>query len=155
MKKITSTVRPEYRDLPPLMHQPRQPHYWEDWQKPDGSEIVSPVSLVAEVDLYPLSMSEQLERFMRAPDYDGYDDGEDLPDEVLEGDDIMTPHEDRFRETTAQLKRKQKEKVAVKEKERVEAEKAELERMSKRLDELRKKGAEIPAPASTQTEKGE
>ena len=81
--------------IPSITNPKRIARYYEMTQHEDGSEHLSPISLVADVDMHPLSLGEQMLRFVRAPDllYD-WDDAKDFD---IERDDLdtMTPHEDR------------------------------------------------------------
>lgn len=70
----------------------------------NGCELPSDQSLVAVCDIRPVSMSDRIQRYLRAPrlmddlmfDPDDYDPDDD----VFHDDDdrMMSPHEDRFQE---------------------------------------------------------
>lgn len=84
-----------------------------------GREIVSPISLVAAVDLRPMSLGERIRRYQRTPqfqeDLKALEESE-IDDEIMElyddGENPISPYEDRFqdlRERIRQRKRAEEE----------------------------------------------
>lgn len=115
----------------------------------DGAELVSPISLVSVLDR-PLSIGERIRRFTSLPSLleDDFDDGDDLPDDLLDHDEpMMSKHEDRAHSVVQRARaRKQKEANDRAEADR-EARRNEAKDLQRRLDALRQEGATPPAPS--------
>lgn len=119
-----------------------------------GREIVSPISLVAAVDLRPMSLGERIRRYQRTPQFQ-----EDLKrlreaeidDEIMQlyddDENPISPYEERFEEIRSNIrKRKQKEAEDALELER-QAEAREKEAFRKRYNEIRDEASIPPQPS--------
>lgn len=112
----------------------------------NGREVLSPISLVADVDMNPLSLGEQMARFVKSPDflYDGDDDDDlELPDDDV---DPMSQHEDRYLEVTNKLHAAREERREKRRKAREEEEERKLDAYAERLKARKEASDQPPAP---------
>lgn len=158
---MKSTKLPIANEVPPSAYQkegfkiPRAQRYWETAQNVDGSEHLSPISLVADVDMHPLTLGEQLNRFLAAPDFIYDDDGNDIDlDRDYDDTDTMTAHEDRTLLTANELKRRKQERQKVRDAERVKQEQEEMDRFAERLEARRRASDQPPIPPTGDQSEG-
>lgn len=132
--------------VPSITNPKRIARYHEMSQHEDGSEHLNPISLVSDVDMHPLSLGEQMLRFVRSPDllYD-FDDSEDF-DIDDQDSDRMTAYEDRTHESLRYVKRKKEERIKKQNEEKAEAAQKELDEFAKRYEARRLETDQVATP---------
>lgn len=111
----------------------------------NGSVVTSPVTLVAHLDLRPITLGERISRYMRTPKFQqdmnntlGFDDGDDVPDDMVDMDDLpLSKHEDRARVIQDRARRRRFEEKEAEKKANFEKAKAEKEAFRQRYQEIK------------------
>lgn len=124
------------------------------WNNPsltkDGRVKVNPTSLVAVVDIRPVTLGERIRRYMRTPQFlqdmnrsDGYDEDDLLIDPH---EPPMSPYEDRAVELAERVKKRKAEEREAEKQRLIDQEKAEKDAFRKRYNEIRREADEPPLP---------
>lgn len=125
-----------------------------------GREVVSPVSLVAAVNLRNVTLGERVRRYMKTPqflqdqnDLDGYDPDEHDPEFLADMDENpMSRHELRFGEIAGRVRERKKQERAAEKQAAIDKENAERDTFRRRMRELKEEGDKPPLPLNSPAE---
>lgn len=130
----------------------RAPRYFDTTQDEFGREILNPVSLVATVDMRPLTIGERIARYSgpspRELELAGYGYDDDGFDDDFESDTPLSEYEDRTIDIAVRAKANRENRINKEAEETKAREAAHLEKLSQELEELRKKASATPIPAT-------
>lgn len=129
----------------------REPRYFEKTQDETGREIPNPLSMVASVDMKPLTIGERIDRYLRSPSNRelelsgyGYDDDDydfDAPD-----DTPLSEYEDRTTDILVRAKARSEARNQKAADQKREENRTKLLELQKQLEDLQKASATPTAP---------
>ena len=131
---------------------PREPRYFDKTQDADGREILNPLSLVATVDMKPLTIGERIARYSgpspRELELSGYGYDDDGFDDDFEIDSPLSEYEERTVEIAVKAKANREKRIAEESEKTKAAEIKQLEELSAAIQKRLKASATTP-PAPT------
>lgn len=131
----------------------REKRYFDDTQDKDGREILNPLSLVASVDMKPLTIGERIARYSgpspRELELAGYGFDDDDYDFEPSDDTPLSEYEERTVDILVRAKANHEKRIQEAADQTRLQETEKLDKLSKELEDRRKKASATPPPPPT------